>query len=131
MANGDYEVVVVGGGAAGVAAARRLHTAGVKCLIIEARPRLGGRAWTVAGPSGSALDLGCGWLHSADRNPWAVVAQEQNRTIDKTPPPWRRRSTVGFPEGQQRDALLRKAKQAETAAHLNEWLNQAGSHNSR
>src|SRR5689334_11085499 len=98
MANGDYEVVIVGGGAAGVAAARRLHTAGVKCVIIEARPRLGGRAWTVAGPSGSALDLGCGWLHSADRNPWAVVAQEQNRTIDKTPPPWRRRSTVGFPK---------------------------------
>jgi monoamine oxidase len=105
MANGDYEVVVVGGGAAGVAAARRLHKAGVKCLIIEARPRLGGRAWTIAGPSGSALDLGCGWLHSADRNPWAVVAQEQNRTIDKTPPPWRRRSTVGFPEGQQREFI--------------------------
>jgi monoamine oxidase len=103
MANGDYEIVVIGGGAAGIAAARRLHSAGVKCLIIEARPRLGGRAWTVAGPSGSALDLGCGWLHSADRNPWAVVAQEQNRTIDKTPPPWRRRSTVGFPEGQQRE----------------------------
>ena len=82
-----------------------LHTAGVKCLIIEARPRLGGRAWTVAGPSGFGLDLGCGWLHSADRNPWAVVAQEQNRTIDKTPPPWRRRSTVGFPEGEQHEFL--------------------------
>ena len=105
MANADYEIVVVGGGAAGVAAARRLHTAGVKCLIIEARPRLGGRAWTVAGPSGFGLDLGCGWLHSADRNPWAVVAQEQNRTIDKTPPPWRRRSTVGFPEGEQHEFL--------------------------
>jgi monoamine oxidase len=105
MANGDYEIVVVGGGAAGIAAARRLHTAGVKCLIIEARPRLGGRAWTVPGPSGSSLDLGCGWLHSADRNPWAIIAQEQNRTIDKTPPPWRRRSTVGFPEGQQREFL--------------------------
>ena len=83
MANGDYEIVVVGGGAAGVAAARRLYTAGVKCLIIEARPRLGGRAWTVAGPSGFDLDLGCGWLHSADRNPWALVAQEQKLTIDK------------------------------------------------
>ena len=105
MANADYEIVVVGGGAAGVAAARRLHTAGVKCLIIEARPRLGGRAWTVAGPSGFGLDLGCGWLHSADRNPWAVVAQEQNRTVDKTPPPWRRRSMVGFPEGEQHEFL--------------------------
>lgn len=27
-----------------------------------------------------------------------------------------------LPDGQQRDALLRKARQAETAAHLNEWL---------
>ena len=105
MANGDYEIVVVGGGAAGVAAARRLYTAGVKCLIIEARPRLGGRAWTVAGPSGFGLDLGCGWLHSADRNPWALVAQEQKLTIDKTPPPWRRRSTVAFPEEEQREFL--------------------------
>jgi len=105
MANGDYEIVVVGGGAAGVAAARRLYTAGVKCLIIEARPRLGGRAWTVAGASGFGLDLGCGWLHSADRNPWALVAQEQKLTIDKTPPPWRRRSTVAFPEEEQREFL--------------------------
>jgi monoamine oxidase len=106
MANGDYETVVVGGGAAGVAAARRLHEAGVKCLIVEARSRLGGRAWTVAGPSGAGLDLGCGWLHSADRNPWAAIAQEQNRTIDKTPPPWRRRSLpIGFPEGGQREFI--------------------------
>jgi len=106
MANNDFETVVVGGGAAGIAAARRLHQANVRCLIVEARPRLGGRAWTVAGPSGSALDLGCGWLHSADRNPWVAIAEEQQRTIDKTPPPWRRRSlALGFPEGGQREFI--------------------------
>ena len=44
----DIETVVVGGGAAGIAAARRLHQAGIKCLVVEARPRLGGRAWTIA-----------------------------------------------------------------------------------
>jgi monoamine oxidase len=106
MAKNDIETVVVGGGAAGIAAARRLCQAGVRCLIVEARSRLGGRAWTVAGPSGSALDLGCGWLHSADRNPWVAIAEEQQRTIDKTPPPWRRRSLAyGFPEGGQRKFL--------------------------
>jgi monoamine oxidase len=111
MTNSDIETVVVGGGAAGIAAARRLHHAGVKCLIVEARSRLGGRAWTVAGPSGSALDLGCGWLHSADRNPWVAVAEEQRRTIDKTPPPWRRRSLLhGFPEGRQREFLEAQEK---------------------
>jgi monoamine oxidase len=106
MPNSDFETVVVGGGAAGIAAARRLHQAGVDCLIVEARARLGGRAWTVAGPSGSALDLGCGWLHSADRNPWVAVAEEQGRAIDKTPPPWRRRSSsLGFTEDSRLEFL--------------------------
>jgi monoamine oxidase len=103
MANNDVEVAVVGGGAAGLAAARRLSRANISCFIVEARSRLGGRAWTVQGPAGSSLDLGCGWLHSADRNPWVAIAEEQHRTIDKTPPPWRRRSLAyGFPEGGRR-----------------------------
>src|SRR5262245_34021437 len=111
MANNDVEVAVVGGGAAGLAAARCLSRANVSCLIVEARSRLGGRAWTVPGPSGSALDLGCGWLHSADRNPWVAIAEEQHRTIDKNPPPWRRRSLAnGFPEGGQREFLEAQEK---------------------
>ena len=47
MANGDVEVAVIGGGAAGIGAARRLSDAGVRALIVEARDRLGGRAWTI------------------------------------------------------------------------------------
>jgi monoamine oxidase len=106
MNNGDFETVVIGGGAAGIAAARRLTQFEVNCLIVEARPRLGGRAWTVTDPSGFAIDLGCGWLHSADRNPWVPIAEEQGRTIDKTPPPWRRPSLPqGFPVGRQREFL--------------------------
>src|SRR5271170_2531761 len=100
MPGTDVEVVVVGGGAAGVAAARRLCDAGVDCLIVEARARLGGRAWTVTDASGVALDLGCGWLHSADRNPWVAVAQKQGASIDKTPPAWERPSPVAFPRAE-------------------------------
>ena len=97
-ASGEAAVVIVGGGAAGIAAARRLRDACVEALLIEARPRLGGRAWTVVEPSGSPLDLGCGWLHSADRNPWAPIAETQGRAIDRTPPPWSRPSAqVGAP----------------------------------
>src|SRR5579872_3192771 len=91
MPEGDVDVVVVGGGAAGVAAARRLADASIRCLLVEARKRLGGRAWTVHDRDGHALDLGCGWLHSADRNPWTSVAQQEGFAIDKTPPPWRNR----------------------------------------
>jgi monoamine oxidase len=104
MTNDDVEVAVIGGGAAGLAAARKLHDAGVRCLIVEARPRLGGRAWTVVDPSGFPIDLGCGWLHSADRNPWSEIARLQARTIDKSPPPWSRQSlTYGFSASEQRD----------------------------
>jgi monoamine oxidase len=111
MANNDVEVVVVGGGAAGVAASRRLRDAGVDCLLVEARPRLGGRAWTVVDASGVALDLGCGWLHSADRNPWAEVAEREGLTIDKSPPPWGRPALpTGFPLSEQQD--YRKAMEA-------------------
>ena len=102
MPNSDVEVVVVGGGAAGVAAAKHLHRAAVDCLLVEARPRLGGRAYTVVDPSGFALDLGCGWLHSADRNPWVRVAEEEGVALDKSLPPWQRRTLeTGFSRAEQ------------------------------
>jgi monoamine oxidase len=89
MASGDVEVVVIGGGAAGIGAAQRLRDDGVRALILEARGRLGGRAWTVE-VGGFPVDLGCGWLHSAKRNPWTAIAEAQGRTIDRTSPPWAR-----------------------------------------
>ena len=104
MTNSETEVAIIGGGAAGIAAGRRLREAGIDCLLIEARPRLGGRAWTITDASGLALDLGCGWLHSADRNPWLKVAEGQGRTIDRTPPPWTKPTLpIGFSLAEQHD----------------------------
>jgi monoamine oxidase len=104
MPKNDVEVVVVGGGAAGIAAAHRLHDAAIDCLLVEARPRLGGRALTVTDGSGFALDLGCGWLHSADRNPWAKIAAEQGASVDKSAPPWMRSGpAIGFPPEQRKE----------------------------
>ncbi len=104
MPMSDVEVVVVGGGAAGIAAARRLCDASIRCLIVEARPRLGGRAWTVIDESGYALDLGCGWLHSADRNPWRDIAMGQGASIDKSLPSWARPSLeIGFSRAEQNE----------------------------
>src|SRR5262245_60857978 len=102
----EAEVVIVGGGAAGIAASRRLHDAGVDCLLLEARSRLGGRAWTVRAGPDFPIDLGCGWLHSADRNPWTKIAVAQGLAIDKTPPPWLRLSMpIGFPLAEQASFL--------------------------
>ena len=104
MASDDVDVVVVGAGAAGIAAARLLHDAGVRCLLVEARQRLGGRAWTVIDESGYALDLGCGWLHSADRNPWRDIAMGQGASIDKSLPSWMRPSLeFGFSRAEQNE----------------------------
>ena len=90
MSNSDADVVIIGGGAAGIAAARRLRAEGVDALLVEARTRLGGRAWTVVDEGGFPLDLGCGWLHSADQNPWVAIAEAQGRKVDHMRPPWER-----------------------------------------
>ncbi|HEX8375747.1 MAG TPA: FAD-dependent oxidoreductase, partial [Geminicoccaceae bacterium] len=84
----DREVVVVGAGAAGLAAGRRLARAGVDVLVVEARDRVGGRAWTVAPRPGLALDMGCGWLHSGDINPWTRIAGILGCRVDRTPTGW-------------------------------------------
>jgi monoamine oxidase len=87
----DMDVVVVGGGAAGLAAARRVREAGRTVLVLEARDRLGGRAWTVPTRLGIAVDLGCEWLHSADRNPWVGIARDMGFRLDERLPDWGRR----------------------------------------
>jgi monoamine oxidase len=99
----ETEVAVIGGGAAGIAAARRLTDAGVPCLLIEARDRLGGRAYTVS-HDGHGIDLGCGWLHSAETNPFVEIAEQQGRRLDRSTPAWGRPALErNFPLAEQRD----------------------------
>ena len=83
----DWDVVIIGGGAAGIGAARRLAASGHSTLLLEASQRIGGRALTV-NVAGHALDLGCGWLHSADRNPWIDIAEASGFSIDCREPAW-------------------------------------------
>jgi monoamine oxidase len=100
----DPEVIVIGAGAAGLGAARRLAAAGIAVRVVEARNRLGGRAWTARDPSGLPIELGCAWLHSADENELCAVAVQAGLTIDKTRPPWRSQmNDVGFPLADQAD----------------------------
>jgi len=42
----SHDVVVIGGGISGLSAAWKLHQAGVKVLVLEARDRVGGRTLT-------------------------------------------------------------------------------------
>jgi monoamine oxidase len=88
--NAEPDVVVVGAGAAGIAAARRLSTSDLSWMVLEATSRVGGRAWT-SDVAGMRLDLGCGWLHSADRNPWTELAAATGFAVDRSAPGFRRR----------------------------------------
>jgi monoamine oxidase len=95
----DADIIVIGAGAAGLAAAARLAQSHVSFRVLEARSRSGGRAFTES-KSCFPLDHGCGWLHSADRNPWRSIAEATGFTIDKTEPAW---GTQAFDLGFSRD----------------------------
>ena len=55
-----WDLIVVGGGLAGLVCARDVCQAGFKVLLLEARDRLGGRTWTAQFPgSNTDVDLVC------------------------------------------------------------------------
>ena len=106
----EVDVAVIGAGSAGIAAARRLTAAGVSALVLEARERAGGRAWTVE-KNGFPLDLGGEWLHSADRNVLAPLAEELGFAIYRRRPHWtmRLRNSGATPEEERAWIAARKA----------------------
>ena len=67
-----------------------------------ARPdRVGGRAWTIE-LSGMPLDMGCGWLHSAERNPLVALGRDTGFTIESGPTAWQSQwRDLGFAPQQQ------------------------------
>ena len=73
---GDVErVIVIGAGFAGLAAANALTTAGVPCVVLEGRDRIGGRAHTVD-VGGTPVDVGCSWITDPVGNPMTQFATQ-------------------------------------------------------
>src|SRR6185312_10270142 len=72
----DPDVVIVGAGAAGIGAALELMKRGISCIVVEADSRIGGRAYTDTTTFGIPFDIGCAWIHAADRNPFYKFAQD-------------------------------------------------------
>lgn len=68
------DVIIIGAGAAGLAALAELNRGGVKVLCLEARDRVGGRIATVHDPSSPVpIELGAEFIHGRPREIWDVI----------------------------------------------------------
>ncbi len=71
----EVDVVIVGAGPAGLAAALSLQDSGLSVAHVEARDRIGGRTWTTAIGRHKGIDLGAHWLHARKANPLVKEAK--------------------------------------------------------
>ncbi|MCW2275494.1 NAD(P)-binding protein [Rhodoblastus acidophilus] len=83
----EFDLVIIGAGAAGVGAARRLAGENFSVLALEAAPRVGGRVFTTQ-IKDMHLDFGAEWLHSAARNPWTDMAGRLGFALDRRRANW-------------------------------------------
>jgi monoamine oxidase len=82
----ETDVAIVGAGAAGIAAARKLTAAGRRVVLLEAGGRVGGRCITDTTIFGIPFDLGAHWLHAPDINPLSKLAPRTGLEIYPAPP---------------------------------------------
>lgn len=83
-ASQEPDVVIVGAGSAGIAAARRLIAAGLSVAVLEARDRVGGRTVTRAF-RGHPVDLGAHWLHAGPINPLVKLGRKRGELLRRAP----------------------------------------------
>ena len=78
------DALVIGAGGAGLTAAKELTSKGVSVLVLEARDRIGGRAFTDTS-LGVPWDRGCSWLHASNVNPWVAYAKQNGFEVYADP----------------------------------------------
>ena len=71
----SVDVIVIGAGMAGIAAAKYLRAKRVQVKVLEARDRIGGRIWTDRS-LGAPLDMGASWIHGIKGNPISTLAKK-------------------------------------------------------
>lgn len=80
----DWDAIVVGGGFAGVTAARELDASGQRTLLLEGRDRLGGRTWT-SSFAGKRIEMGGTWLHWLQPHIWAELTRHGIPLVEDPP----------------------------------------------
>ena len=81
-----YDVIIIGAGMSGIAAADKLDSDGFDVLVLEARDRTGGRTWTMYwDAAGMPVDMGAGWIHGSNpNNPITQIANEHGIELFET-----------------------------------------------
>jgi monoamine oxidase len=81
----EADIVVIGAGAAGVAAARRIMAANRKVIVVEATNQIGGRCQTDSSTFEVPFDRGARWMHNPDTNPMIKLARAAGLEIPTAP----------------------------------------------
>jgi monoamine oxidase len=81
----EADIVVIGAGAAGIAAARRIMAANRKVIVLEATGQIGGRCLTDTRTFDAAFDRGARWLHNPDTNPMIKLARGAGLDVGPAP----------------------------------------------
>jgi monoamine oxidase len=89
MANASWDVVIIGAGVSGLAAASELRKSGLSVLILEARDRVGGRAWTRHEPDLSApIELGAEFIHGRVPETFELLHEVGKAALDTSGAHW-------------------------------------------
>ena len=104
--SGWVDAVIVGAGAAGIAAGRRLAAGGKRFVVLEAAENVGGRCITDTKTFGVPYDRGAHWIYAADINPLAKLAMQTGLEVYPAPPGQRMRIGRRYArEGEMEDFL--------------------------
>ena len=109
--NRHVDVLVIGAGISGLAAARQLTQQKYNVLVLEARDRIGGRSESEKPWGGVTLDMGASWIHGIRNNPIHELAQQNKiETFRPTPPSIGFTVTIDEYEDAEQDATERDSR---------------------
>ncbi len=85
----DADAIVIGAGAAGLAAARSLAGQSLRVVVVEARDRFGGRVWSAAsGRSAVPAELGAEFIHGPAAETMALLREAGTAAVDTVRESW-------------------------------------------
>src|SRR3954464_10446896 len=94
----DADVLVLGAGAAGLMAARKLSEAGMEVLVVEARDRVGGRILTQrSGQFPWPIEVGAEFIHGRPKQIFEVIKQANLPCYEVAGERWCSKKDVLFP----------------------------------